>query len=588
MPETTATTTTTSEASAQIAALEENLAEARAASAKAHEAFATERKRLQTQVEKYKRMWEVTLQKLELIERRLLVAKAERVDTKQLELEFAEVKAELEALQGLEVAGEEPSEAETAADPPPGESPAGPPSETKTKKARRARDLEATEMPEERIEILDPELEQLGVRIKFEETLRIGFRRAGPVRVVLARALYRVPPAADASAEPIMVTAPLPPELFRRSMLAPSLVAHILVSKYAFGLPFNRLWEMLGHQGIHLDRSTLCRVAENAGATFGPIVDAMAAEAKATAFCLSTDATGVAIQPEASADKRRQPCRKGHFFVVLADQDHVFFEYQAKQTSDVVCEMFRGFSGYIQSDASAVYNTLFRGKDEPLFDDETTPKPPTEVGCWAHARRRFWEAATAAKDRRALEGLMRIRMFYELEEKWVALPPSRRTELRERHTRPLLDSFFVWAKAIFDEVRATRSFVATAFGYAVRQEKALRTFLEDGRLRLDNNRSERGLRPIAVGRNAWLFFGSDDHATAAANLFSLIASCKLHGIEPEGYLAELIRVMPVWPRDRYLELAPKYWRATRARLPENALVPEYGFAAVPPLAAAEK
>lgn len=91
-----------------------------------------------------------------------------------------------------------------------------------------------------------------------------------------------------------------------------------------------------------------------------------------------------------------------------------------------------------------------------------------------------------------------------------------------------------------------------------------------------------------MGRNAWLFFGSDDHATAAANLFSLIASCKLHGIEPEGYLAELIRVMPVWPRDRYLELAPKYWRATRARLPENALVPEYGFAAVPPLAAAEK
>lgn len=226
MPETTATTTTTtSEASAQIAALEENLAEARAASAKAHEAFATERKRLQTQVEKYKRMWEVTLQKLELIERRLLVAKAERVDTKQLELEFAEVKAELEALQGLEVAGEEPSEAETAADPPPGESPAGPPSETKTKKARRARDLEATEMPEERIEILDPELEQLGLRIKFEETLRIGFRRAGPVRVVLARALYRVPPAADASAEPIMVTAPLPPELFRRSMLLAHRVA---------------------------------------------------------------------------------------------------------------------------------------------------------------------------------------------------------------------------------------------------------------------------------------------------------------------------------------------------------------------------
>ena len=577
--ETSATTTT--EASAQIAALEENLAAARAASAKAHEAFATERKLLQTRVEKYKRMWEVTLQKLELVERRLFVAKAERVDVKQLELEFAEVKAELEALRGLGV--DEPSEADTAVD----ALTAGPPAETKTRKARRARDLEATEMPEERIEIFDPELEQLGLRITFEESRRIGFRRAGPVRIVLARAVYRVP-AAEEGAEPTMVTAPLPPELFRRSMLAPSLVAHILVSKYAFGLPFNRLCEMLGHQGIHLDRSTLCRVAENAGATFGPVVEAMAGEAKATAFCLSTDATGIAIQPEAGSDKGRQPCRKGHFFVVLADQDHVLFEYQAKQTSDVVCEMFRGFSGYIQADASAVYNTLFHGKPEPLFDDETTPKPPTEVGCWAHARRRFWEAATAAKDRRALEGLLRIRMFYQPEERWAALPPSRRKELREIHTRPLLDSFFVWAKAIFEEVRATRSFVASAFGYVVRQEKALRAFLEDGRLRLDNNHSERGLRPIAVGRKAWLFFGSDDHATAAANLFSLIASCKLHGIEPEGYLADLIRVMPVWPRERYLELAPKYWKATRARFPENALVPEYGFAAVPPLLAAEQ
>ena len=179
-------------------------------------------------------------------------------------------------------------------------------------------------------------------------------------------------------------------------------------------------------------------------------------------------------------------------------------------------------------------------------------------------------------------------MFYQPEERWAALPPSRRKELREIHTRPLLDSFFVWAKAIFEEVRATRSFVASAFGYVVRQEKALRAFLEDGRLRLDNNHSERGLRPIAVGRKAWLFFGSDDHATAAASLFSLIASCKLHGIEPEGYLAELIRVMPVWPRERYLELAPKYWKATRARFPENALLPEYGFAAVPPLLAAEQ
>ena len=582
MPETTATT---SDSSAHIASLEESLVAAHAASAKAYEAFAAERNRLQSRLDDYKRLYEITLQKLKLLERRLFVAKAERIDVKQLELEFAAVKAELEALQKLDVDETKGAAGAEEAPPPP---PGAPPPKTKTKaKERRPRDLETTEMPEERIELLDPELEKLGLRIKFEESSRIGHRRAGPIRIVLARALYRMP-SENESTDPILVTAPLPPELFRRSMVAPSLIAHILVSKYAFGLPFNRLCEMLGHQGIHLDRSTLCRIAENAGATFGVVVDAMASEAMATALCLSTDATGCAIQPERANAGGRQPCRKGHFFVVLADQDHVFFEYQAKQTSDVVCSMFKGFSGYIQADASAVFDALFRGKPEPLFDDEDTQKPPTEVGCWAHARRRFWDAATAAKDPRAREGLLRIRMFYEAEARWAALPPSRRKELRDSHTRPLIDDFFVWAKAIFAEVKATRSFVTTAFGYAVRQERALRTFLEDGRLRLDNNHSERGLRPIAVGRKAWLFFGSDDHATAAANLFSLIASCKLHGIEPEGYFKELIRVMPVWPKDRYLELAPRYWKATRARFPENALVAEYGFTAVPPRLAAKE
>jgi transposase len=111
---------------------------------------------------------------------------------------------------------------------------------------------------------------------------------------------------------------------------------------------------MLRSQGVRLDDSMMCRYAEDAGNTFACIVDASAKEAKETAFCLSTDATGVCIQPEPVADGRRQPCRKGHFFVVLADQDHVFFEYQPKHTSAAVCEMFRGFEGYLQADAHCV------------------------------------------------------------------------------------------------------------------------------------------------------------------------------------------------------------------------------------------
>lgn len=126
-----------------------------------------------------------------------------------------------------------------------------------------------------------------------------------------------------------------------------------------------------------------------------------------------------------------------------------------------------------------------------------------------------------------------------------------------------------------------RGLVTKALGYAIRQELALRRFLDDGRLRMDNN-SENALRIVATSGKAWPFFGSDDHAEAAANLYSLIASCKLHGIDPERYLAEVIRIMPYWPRDRHLELAPAHWTQTQARLDPTELEAELGFVTVPP------
>ena len=136
-----------------------------------------------------------------------------------------------------------------------------------------------------------------------------------------------------------------------------------------------------------------------------------------------------------------------------------------------------------------------------------------------------------------------------------------------------MDDFFAWAKNEHERVKGARGLVASAFGYAVRHEQALRRFLDDGRLRMTNNHSERALRSIAVGRRNWLFMGSDVHATAAANLFSLIASCHLHGLEPETYLRDIIRVLSYWPRERYLELAPKYWSRTVGRLEPFPKVP---------------
>ena len=241
--------------------------------------------------------------------------------------------------------------------------------------------------------------------------------------------------------------------------------------------------------------------------------------------------------------------------------------------------MFKGFSGYIQADAHAIYDALFRGPASPDPDGDASTEPPKEVGCWSHARRKFWEAAVC-KHRIGVEGLARINAIFAADKPLWKLPPAKRHALRQQYVRPLVDSFFAWAKAT-SAVTSERGLVATALGYAVRQEAPLRRFLEDGRLRLDNNGSERALRPIATGRKAWLFFGSDDHASAAANLFSLVASCKLHALDPEAYLADVIRVMPYWPRDRYLELAPKYWARTRARLDPAELARPLGHISVP-------
>lgn len=522
---------------------------------------------------------------LELLRRRIFLAKAERIDTTQLELEFAETKAKLDKLAtelgddaapppNLGTASAAVGESSSAAD-------AGRPASKKTSKGSGRPNLREIDLPEERVEVLDPALEGKAERIGFEETCYLGHRRGGAVRIVMARATYKV--STDDGTE--FVTADKPKELYQRGMLAPSFIAYLLTKKFRWGMPFHRVALELSSEGISLDDSTMCRYAEHVGATLGCIVDACAKEAKEKAFCLSTDATGVAIQPERLHDGKRQACAKGHFFVVLADKDHVFFEYQAKHTSEAVCEMFRGFQGYIQADAHCVYDALFRGEARI----EEGGKAPDEVACWAHARRKFWEAAVTTKEPASREALLRIRTLFKLEQDWADLAPKQRHDRRQRVTRPMLDDFFAWAEGVFERVRTVRGPAATAFGYAIRQRDALRRFLDDGRLRLDNNAAERALRSsIAIGRKAWLFFGSGDHAQAAANIFSLIASCQLHGLDAESYLADVIRVLPYWPRDRYLELAPKYWTATRARLDQRELELPLGHVTVPPPSAEQE
>jgi transposase len=556
---------------ARVIALEAELAAERAQ-------LATERARADKLAADHARLLAAYQQaeiELKLLRRHIFVASAERIDTRQLELEFAEKQTELAALAAKLNAATPPAPPEA----PPPAPPAGPAKQKPKPKGRR--NLRDLPIEEERHELLDPALEGKAERIGFEESTQLGWRKGGPVRIVIARAKYRT---TSDEGTPTLATTPMPPRTFPRSLAAPSLLAKIIVGKVSDGLPLHRQEQSFAREGLDLDRGTMCRWIEDAGMTAGGVVLAAKKEAFETAFCISTDATGICVQPEPSATKARQPCRRGHFFVMLADRDHVIFEYTARETSDAVREMFRGYSGYLQADAKSTYDVLFHKPHPALASDED--EACNEVGCWSHCRRKFYEAAIG-KDRIAREGLWRIHKLFELEEGWKDKPPVERKALRDRHSRPLVDAFVVWAEAEYAKVKDTRGLLRSALGYAVRQHGALRRYLDDGRLRMDNNASERALRSIAVGRKAWLFVGSDDHAQAMANLFSLIASCKLHRLDPEAYLRDLFRVLVHWPRDRYLELTPRYWAQTRARLDPGELKLPLGHLTVPEAPAKE-
>jgi len=561
---------------ARVAELEALLARERAARAADAEKIVTltqERDRLRASHERLRL-------ELEMLKRRIFVAKAERVDTKQLELEFAAKLRQLDVLAGTLSKTEEAIEGDDLTLMPPGSS-----DEEPKRKPTGRRDPKKLPLEEERIEVPDPVFEELvgkglAKRIGFEESSTIGYKRGGLRRIVTARVKYQ---ATDGKGNTSVETAPMPPRTFARSLAAPSLLAHILMLKYGMGMPLFRVEDRFTRDGCPIDRGTMCRWVEDAGATCGAtVVQAMRTEALASAFCIATDATGVLVQPIRTHEKVRQACRRGHYFVLIADSDHVLFEYTAKETSKVVRTMFEGYSGYVQADAKSVYDILFRDPNEKPPDGPDEGGQCLEVACWCHLRRKYFEAAFT-KSATAREGLARIARIFELDASWRRKPPVEIKRLRDAHLRPHAEAFFAWAAIEYEKVRHERGLLRSAFGYAVRQKDALLRVFDDGRLVLDNNRSERALRgAIAIGRKAWLFVGSDDHGQSAAHLFSLIASARLHRLDPESYLRDLFRVLAHWPRDRYLELAPRYWTATRARLDPRELAFDIGPLTVPP------
>lgn len=426
------------------------------------------------------------------------------------------------------------------------------------RKPRGRRNLAQSSLPRIEVEIDDPALEEKHPRCGYEVSYQLYLKRSAYAVLVKKTVKYAVTRAQGTSE----LSAAQPLSLFERGLLHTSTIADIIARKFSRGEPLARQEQHFTHADSTIDRGTMSRYVDQAGNTFGAtVVHAMWQDAIKNAGVISTDATGAAIQPEGSGQVK-QSCKKGHFFTAVVDDSAVLFHYVPEHTKQAVKALFGEFLGYLQADAHHVYNVL--EKPPPRLGDDHSPEPRiTLVGCWAHARRYFFEAALC-RHAVGVQGLMRIQAIYVLDRAVMKMPRSKRCQARHERVLPMMDAFFAWAKQT--QTAAPRSRAARALGYVTNQESELRAVLQTPELPLDNTRAERALRKIVVGRKNWLFYGSDGHAEGAAAIFSLIATCRLHRIEPQQYLDELMRVLPYWPQGRYLELAPQHWLATRARL----------------------
>jgi transposase len=335
------------------------------------------------------------------------------------------------------------------------------------------------------------------------------------------------------------------------------------VSKYDDLLPLNRQQYISVRGGFMLPKSTQCGWIKAADEYCSLVVDAMFDDGRRHAHVMATDATSAWMLPprvppgEPTArrwpDERRR-CESWHVFAFIADRDHVVFRYDREHSGAVFEKLLAGYHGNLLADAASVFDVLYR--DHGM----------TEHGCWFHARRPFYRALETDRER-ALEALSLIAKLFQIDGQLrtqnLDLPTF--TRLRAERAGPILKLFDDWIELNRGQVDP-RSPLDSAIGYYDNQRDALHRFLGDGRISLDNNGSERELRKLVVGLANWVFFANESGIRWYTTFRSLIASCMLHELNPEIYLEQLLRIVPHWPKQRVLELAPKYWVETVGKL----------------------
>jgi transposase len=318
-----------------------------------------------------------------------------------------------------------------------------------------------------------------------------------------------------------------PPSPIEGGLAGPGLLAHVIVSKFAVHIPLYRQQDELARAGVFLARSTLCGWIAQCALRLHPLVQLMRKRILKS-HVIHADETPVPV-----LDPTRDSTRNGYLWTYVGDDDFPFtlFDYRDSRSRDGPTEILKDYRGYLLTDAYTCYDSVVTASQGRIIP----------VGCWAHARRGFFDARTN-QPREAHYVLSLIGQLYEIEDQARALSAEQRLAARRDHGAPVLDRL----KLFLDEQAPgalPKSQYGQAIGYVLNQWESLRRYLEDGRLAIDNNISERTLRVCAIGRKNWMFFGSDRGGETAATCLSILASAKRHLIEPFAYVRDLLTVL---------------------------------------------
>lgn len=376
-----------------------------------------------------------------------------------------------------------------------------------------------------------------------------------PARLVVlehARLKYRCEDSEGAST---VRTATAHPSPLPRSNAGPGLLAHVLVSKYGDGLPLARQERMFARHGAVLSRKTLCDWVLAACELLGGLRAPLHQHILGASVVFSDDTT-LKLRTEEVQGRSVTARLWGYVAAGWQREDSgawvdypkaVLYEFTEDRRGEHPQRFLARYRGYLQADDYAGYHGLFRGKRV------------YHAACWAHARRGFFDIArkdaTPGLAQQALDWIGRI---YRVEREIRGCPPDERQRERQQRTRPLLDRFRQWLTGIERDL-LPKGPMAIAVRYVLSNWRALLRFTRVGMLEADSNLVERCMRPVAVGRKAWLFAGSKRGGEAAATALSLIESCKLNGIDPYAYLRDVLARIGGHRTDRLAELLPFNW-----------------------------